>query len=169
MSVARIPVAAVPLLVVGVALALWLISDRLVQIGPIDRGTFAALVVIPLWAVAPVAAGFAWRGLDRGERLRSAIGGAVVLGTAIAALAWIAAVTVSCRPAKSPLELVLPAVVVGVVVGAGFGLACRLAGDEVANGHPWRAVVGGGIVQLALVVIGPSLAFTMFFGLCQRP
>ena len=75
----------------------------------------------------------------------------------------------SCRPSHTPIELALPALALGVVVGGGFGLGCRIASGEVAGGHPWRAIIFGALFQLAVIVLTPTLAFVLFFGLCARP
>jgi hypothetical protein len=160
--------AAVPVIVAGIAFALWQTSDRLLFIGPIDRGTFAAFLVIPLWAIAP---GFAsaWRdfSLEDVDRLAAAAG--LVVGVAIAIFMWREAVAVDCAPTHTPLELVLPALVFGAVIGTGFGLACRLAAGQSAGGHPWRGVTVAAVIQLAVLAFVPWLQFMMFFGLCQRP
>jgi hypothetical protein len=59
--------AAAPLAIVALAYALWWISDRLLDIGPLDRAAFGWAVVIPIWLAAPIVAGFIWSRLSRLE------------------------------------------------------------------------------------------------------
>jgi hypothetical protein len=167
-NVARLSAAAAPVLVAGLAFALWQISDRLLYVGPIDRGTFAAFVVIPLWVIAAGVA-FAWRDLDDDDFDRLSAGAGLVVGAAIAVFLWSSVVSVGCRPSHTPMELVLPALIFGAVVGGGFGLACRIAAGPSAGGHPWRGIGIAATLQLAVLAIAPYLQFMLFFGLCQRP
>ena len=81
-----VPAASTPLLVVGLAGTLWFISDRLLYIGPLDRATFGWLVVVPIWAAAPAAAGYAWRRLAVGAQARAAIIGGLLVGGVAAGL-----------------------------------------------------------------------------------
>jgi hypothetical protein len=167
----QVRAASAPLLVVSLALVLWLISDRLLYVGPLDRATLGWLVVVPLWAAAPVAAGFAWRRLEAKTRGVAAMLGALVVGCATAVVLWSTAAFADCQfgPTRTSIELILPALLMGTVVGGGFGLACRLASGEVARGHPWRALTIGAATELAILALAPSLAFFLFSGLCQRP
>jgi hypothetical protein len=165
----QIRVASIPLLVVGSAALLWFVSDRLLYVGPLDRATFGWGVVVPIWAAAPAAAGYAWRRLALGTRTAAAIIGGLSVGGVAAGLLWWSAATVSCRPSHAPVDLILPAIAVGAVVGGGFGLGCRVASDQLLAGHPWRAITFGALVQLAVMALTPTLAFVLFFGLCARP
>lgn len=54
---------AASLATVALGYALWSVSDRLLYIGPLDRAAFGWAVVVPVWALAPVAAALAWRRL----------------------------------------------------------------------------------------------------------
>jgi hypothetical protein len=167
-NVARVAAAVAPPLVAGIAFALWQISDGLLYVGSIDRGTFAAFVVIPLWVIAPAVA-LAWRDLDTGVLDRLSAGSGLVIGAGIAAFLWSSAISVDCKPSHTPMELVLPALIVGAVVGGGFGLACRVAAGQFAGGHPWRAIGIAAALQLEMLAVGLFLQFWLFFGLCQRP
>lgn len=158
-----------PLAVVGAAVGLWVISDRLPFIGPLDRATFGWSVVVPLWAVAPIAAAIAWRRLSpRTLRLAAAACGLVV-GVPVSILLWQAAAFPACSPARPPHEWVLPAIILGGVIGGGFGLNDVLASGHLRAGHPWRALGIGAAGQLAIVGLGSALAFGLFYGLCERP
>ena len=90
-----------PLAVVGLAATLWLISDQLVSVGPIDRATFGWAVVVPLWSAAPVAAGFAWQRLSSEARRRAAVACGLVVGAPVSILAWQAAAFPACSPART--------------------------------------------------------------------
>jgi len=170
-SVGRLALVA-PLLVVGLALGLWYLSDRLLYIGPLDRATFGWSVVVPIWALAPIAAGFAWRGLGSRARRVAAVSCALVVGGVLAALLWLSVAFPDCQlgAARSPWEQSLPSIVLGGVVGGGFGLSTFVASGEVQARRPVRALVLGAVGQLAVVAVAPVLLFLLFFGGgCQRP
>ena len=161
----------VPLAVVALASALWLISDRLLYIGPLDRATFAWVVVIPIWAAAPLVAGFAWRGLSARARTLAAATCALVIGAIVGALLWQDVAFPACPtgPARGPLEWLLPATVVGVVIGGGFGVNCLIASAQLRAGQPKRALTYGAFGQVAVVASAAVLSFVLFIGVCQRP
>lgn len=75
----------VPLALLGAAYAAWAISDQLGHIGPLDKAKFGWLVVIPLFAVTPIATGFAWRSLGARATAFAVISVALVVGAVVAA------------------------------------------------------------------------------------
>ena len=158
-----------PLAVVGLAVALSQISDRLVHVGPLDRATFGWLVVVPVWALAPAAVGLAGSGLADTRRTPAALIDGFVVGMVVGALLWWSAVTIDCVPTHSPLELAVPAAVLGFLTGGALAFACQIAGGQAASGHPWRAIILGAIPQLLALAVVPTMYFFAFFGLCQRP
>jgi hypothetical protein len=158
-----------PLAVVGLAIALWLISDRLIYVGPLDRATFGWSVVVPLWAAAPFAAAIAWQRLSTRTRRLASVACGLVVGLPVSVLLWHAAAFPACSPARQPQDWILPAIILGGVVGGGFALNNLLASDHVQAGHRWRALVIGAAGQLAIVGVGSTLAFVLFYGPCQRP
>lgn len=170
-AMTRVRLASALLLVVGLAFVLSWVSNRLLYIGPLDRATFGVLVVLPLWAAAPLVAGFAWRGFDSSGRTRLAALGGAVVGFASAVLLWLdaAAPKVGCTPTHAPIELVPPALAVGAVLGGGFVVACRLAGGEIAAGRIGRGAIYGAVVQLVVIPAALTLYSLFFFGMCQRP
>lgn len=163
---------AIPLAVAGAAYGLWFVSDRLVQIGPLDRATFGWLVVIPLWAAAPVAAGPAWRRLPSATRwIASTICGLVV-GAAITVLVWLDVSAPDCQfgPVRAPVDWSVPAIAVGLLIGGGFAIAGVVATRFVAAGRPWPALLLGATIQLAVAALAILFFSTqMITGLCQRP
>ena len=163
--------AAVPLFVVAAAVAVTAIGERFVSIGLIDLAKFQGFVVAPMWAAAPAAAGFAWRGFDGAWRTRAAIIDGCIIGGLTAAAIWWSTVSIACQiaPERTPLELALPSGVIGVVIGGGFAIACKVAAAGVAARPSWLAVAAGAFVQLASVGLAAILIFPMFYGLCQRP
>ena len=169
MTTTRLQIA--PVIVVAVAFVLWLISDRLLYVGPFDRATFGWLVVVPLWAAAPTFAGFSWRGFAPRARLRTAISGGLAIGGVAAILLWQSATApaIGCNPSHTPLELILPALAVGAVVGGGFAIACWFASIEIAGGRVGRGSIYGAVTQLLVIPAASMLATVSFFGLCQRP
>jgi hypothetical protein len=169
MRLAGLSRAAAPLVVIAVAGALWLISDRLLYVGPLDRATFGWTVVVPIWAAAPFAAALAWRGFQRRARTLAVVACGLPLGGLAAALLWLALAFPACAPARGPVEWLPPAIVLGVVIGGGFGVNCLIASGQVRTGHPWRALVFGAVGQLAIIGLVLTIAFSLFFGVCARP
>jgi hypothetical protein len=146
-----------PLVGVALAYGLWWISDRLLYNGPLDRAQFGWLVVVPVWSLTPVAAAHAWRTLNSGQSTVAAGVVGLLLTVASAVLFWAG-------------EWVIPSVIVGLAVGAGFAAAC-LGATAVAKRARWWAVllVGAGsafaLVFVAILVAAPFL----MSGGCQRP
>ena len=167
----NIRAAAPPLLFVGAAVAMIAIGDRLVSMGLVDLAKFQGFVVAPMWAAAPAAAGFAWRGFDGAWRTRAALANGLILGVLTTATIWLSTVSIDCQfdPERTPLALAVPSGVIGIVIGGGFAIACRVAAAGVAARQSWLAVAAGAFVQLASVGLAAILIFPMFYGLCQRP
>jgi hypothetical protein len=159
---------------VVLAYGLWWISDRLLYIGPLDRAAFGWAVVVPVWASAPIAAAFAWRGLSQ----RGIAVAALVVGCTIAALAallfWLAVAHPDCGfgAVRSPIDWVLPSLIVGMVIGAGPPVSGLLAVKLLRQGHLWRAALLGLAAELALVFVAIIVAGTLLMGgigACNRP
>lgn len=144
-----------PLLFTAAAYGLWWISDQLVVVGPLDRATFGWIVVVPLWLLAPVVAGFSWTTFSPGEtRLAALIVGATVAAGA-ALVDWQSIGT----PFDCGFGTVTPAIafvpqatIVGVVVA---WLVTRLA----RLGVRWWAVVIGCVTEVGMV----ALAFVVLY------
>jgi hypothetical protein len=171
-NVAQLRAAAVPLLLVAVAAALWWLSDRAGQIGPLDKATFGWLFAVPIWAVSPAAAGFAWRGFAPRGRVRASIANGGIVGTVVGFLLWLSVVTTDCQLGlnRTTLELTLPAIVCGMTTGAVFAFGLYEASAQLAAGHTLRSIAVGAAAQLALLLIVPTIAFLGFFGgVCARP
>ena len=161
-----------PLAVVAAAYVLWWISDRLVEIGPLDRAAFGWAVVIPVWLSTPIAAGFVWGGLGRVDtRVVAAAVGAIVSAVS-ATLFWGAVSTPDCEngATHTPADWLLPSIVVGLVIGGGLIASSLLAAAEFRGGHPWRAVVLGAGEEFGFVFVAILVAASMLLGPdCQRP
>lgn len=161
-----------PLAVVALAFGLWLMSDRLLYIGPLDRATFGWAVVIPIWASAPLAAGLGWRRLSRRATRLAAATCAVIVGGVGAAVLWQALAFPACEygPVRQPGEWALSAIVLGAAIGGGFALGSLAACTSIRAGRPWRALAVGAISQVAVVVVAVVLVFAVSIGAgCQRP
>lgn len=163
---------AVPLALVALAYALWWVSDRLLYIGPLDRAAFGWAVVIPAWLAAPVAAGFAWRGLT--SRARSTA--AVIVGTVIAGVAavlfWQSVSYPDCAygATHTPGDWVLPSLVLGSVIGGGLAVSALIASRFVRQGRLWAAAVLGAGTEIVMVFAAILVAGMMLLGPgCQRP
>lgn len=163
---------AVPLGLVALAYALWWVSDRLLYIGPLDRAAFGWAVVIPVWLAAPIAAGFAWRGLTaRASRLAAVVVGSVIAGVA-AVLFWQSVAYPDCAygATHTPADWVLPSLVLGLVIGGGLAISALLTSRFVHQGRPWRAVVLGAGTETVMVFAAILVAGMMLLGPgCQRP
>jgi hypothetical protein len=163
---------AAPLAIVALAYALWSVSDRLLYIGPLDRAAFGWAVAVPVWALAPVAAAFAWRRLTpRGTAVAAAALGLIVSGVA-AALLLSALAFPNCQygAIRSPIEVVPPSVIVGLVIGFGLAAAGLLSVALLRGGHPWRASAAGAGLGFALVFVTLIAAAVVLLGpSCQRP
>lgn len=164
--------ALVPLGGAALAYALWWISDRLLYIGPLDRAQFGWLVVVPVWSLTPVAAAYTWRTQDPSLRARAAVFIGFIVAAASAALFWSASAAPNCEfgAVRSPVEWVVPSVIVGLVIGGGFAVACLGATAVARRARWWLVVLAGAGSAFALVFLAILVAtpFLMSGG-CQRP
>lgn len=161
-----------PLVGVALAYGLWWISDRLLYIGPLDRAKFSWLVVVPVWSLTPVAAAYAWRTLDRRQSWVAAGIIGLILAVASSVLFWAATAFPNCDfgAVRTPGEWIIPSMIVGLVIGAGFAAAC-LGATAVARRAGWWAVLlagAGSAFALVFVAILVAAPFLMSGG-CQRP
>ena len=163
---------AVPLALAGLVFVLWWISDRLLYVGPLDRAAFGWVVVVPLWIASPVAAGFVWRTLDwRTTRVIAALVGTVIAGAA-ALLLWQAVAFPNCGTGaiRTPLEWVMPSLLVGAVVGGGVALSGTVSAGLTRQGRPIAAVFVGAAVEALMVAAAILVAGLSLLGpACQRP
>lgn len=163
---------AVPLALVALAYALWWISDRLLYIGPLDRAAFGWAVVVPVWLAAPVAAGFAWRGLTSWTRnIAALVVGALVAGVA-AVLFWQSVAYPNCEygATHTPAEWILPSLALGAVIGGGLAISGLVTSAVVRQGRPWLAVVVGAGTEFVMVFAAILVAGMVLLGPgCQRP
>jgi hypothetical protein len=163
---------AIPLAVAGAAYGLWFLSDRLVQIGPLDRASFGWLVVAPVWAAAPIVAGLAWVGLPSAARWSAATICGLVVGAALTVLFWLDVRAPDCQfgPVRAPVDWSVPAIAVGLVIGGGFAIAGVVATRFVAAGRPWLALLLGALIQVGAGALAILFVSTqMITGVCQRP
>jgi len=145
---------ALPLLILSLAYGLWLISDQLLYIGPLDRAAFGWVVVVPLWLSAPVVAGFVWKSLSR----RQARFAALILGFLISAAAALAYWQSIGTPFDCGFGTVIPALnflpqtlIVGVLVGGGLALDGLLVARLAQLGVRWWAVIVGAGTEVFLL------------------
>ena len=88
---------ALPIGVLAFAYVLWWISDRVVYVGPLDKAAFGWVVVVPIWLLAPLAAGWTWRDLaPRASAVARLIVGLIVT-TVVALLFWVATTEPGCE------------------------------------------------------------------------
>ncbi len=163
---------AVPFAVVALAYGLWSLSHRLLYIGPLDRAAFGWAVVIPVWVGVPIASAYVWHRLTpRSSRVAAAVVGASVSSVATV-LFWQAVAFPECEfgAVRTAIDWIMPALLVGVVIGAGLVVSGLLATTLVRGGHPWRAVAIGAGTELAFV-FGAILVtgVVLLSPGCQRP
>lgn len=163
---------AVPLALVALAYLLWWISDRLLYVGPLDRAAFGWIVVVPTWIAAPVAAGFAWRVLDE----RTTVAVAALVGTVVAGVAtvllWQAVAFPGCEAGaiRTPQEMALPSMLVGIVVGGGLALSALVSTRYARQGRVVAAVVLGAACEALMIAAAIVAATILILGpACQRP
>lgn len=163
----------VPLGVVGLAYALWWISDQLLYIGPLDRATFGGWVVAPLWFAAPVVAGFTWRRLPVRDGVYAGLASAIAIGVPAAVLLWRSVQTPDCAYGQihPPGESVVPSLIVGAAIGGSIAISGLLAAWLTRAGHPWRAIVAGVGLEIILTFATILFSYLSFFAFqgCNRP
>jgi hypothetical protein len=164
-----------PIGVVAAAYGLWLLSDRLLYVGPFDRAAFGWLVVVPLWLAVPVAAAVSWRTRPFREAQRAALLLAVLIGSAATILLW-AAVTsdgAACEtgPRATAAGFIVPAFLVGALVGAAPSLGGLLGASRLSSGRSWKGVGLAVGIDLGLTATAVLLAVGVILssGGCQRP
>lgn len=163
---------AAPLAVLAVAYLAWAISDRMVYVGPLDRATFGWLVVVPLLAAAPVAAGFAWQRLTTRGRIVAGLVLGLAVGVPSGVLFWLSIAHPDCQygTVMTQGDSLRAAAIFGVVCGIGWALSGLPAARLFRSRHPWRASIAGAASGFAMLWIAVITAVVMVpFGLCQRP
>ena len=165
----------VPLGSALLAFLAWAISVRLQFYGPFDPATFSLAVIAPLWLGGAVVTGWLWSFLAVSVRLRLAAAVWVVEAAVVAATTWFVVVTglevCQAGPRSTPVEFLLPALIIGVITGAMPSIAGFLAARRFETSRPAWALV----VTLVTFVVGVALfamAFTWMafgYGGCNRP
>ena len=161
-----------PLAFAGLAYALFLLSDRLGGIGPLDRAAFGWSITMPLWVAAPVIGGFTWARLPRLEALLVAMIAGVLAGGVAAVLLWQSIAFPDCAygVAYTPAERVPPALFFGAMIGGGMALSGLATAGLARQRRRFLAVIAGVAAEVAaffatIVVVGTMLAGPS----CQRP
>jgi len=159
-----------PLLVLGVAWVLWVVSDRLLWIGPLDRAAFGWLVVVPLLVLAVPLATEAWHGLDRRGRMVGALALAGSVAAVVATLFARALFETDCQYGMlvGPAEILVRSIGLGIAVGAAYGIGALVVSGIGRRWSVRRWVIGTG-VGVGILGVG-LLAFVAFmpFALCAR-
>jgi hypothetical protein len=168
--------AAGPLAFFALLYGLWLASDRLVHVGPLDRGSFFWVVLLPLWCLSPSLAALLWRGRlgpDASRIVALAIG--LVLAVVASVILWIAGTTDqgACEfgPRTDAPGLVAPMGLLGILIGGGWALNAIVAASVMDSGRLGRGLglgVALALVHFVIVVIATGLVI-MVTGGCNRP
>ncbi|MEW5991144.1 MAG: hypothetical protein AB1736_07325 [Chloroflexota bacterium] len=164
-----------PLAMFALLFALWLTSDRLVKIGPLDRGLFFWLVLLPLWCLSPALAALGWRRLGPGVDRPAAVVLGLVLAVVAAAILWSAGTAdqATCEhgPRTPAPGLILPMGIVGVVIGSGWAFCALVASSLIARGRTGRGIGLGVALMFAafIVAVIATGAVIMVAGGCNRP
>lgn len=157
---------AIPLALLALAYALWAISDRLLQIGPLDRAAFGWIVVVPISSLAPGVAGLAWAPMPARRQRTAAIlvGGVVALASGV--LLANAIDYANCAPVTSWTDDLPGSLAVGLAFAAGPVLGA-LAAASIARGVTgmWRipAALAAGAIIGVVGLFAAVLTFAAFF------
>lgn len=171
-------------LIVGVAgpaalfaalFALWLASDRFVHIGPLDRGAFFWVVLLPLWCLSPAVAAWLWHWLGPDVVQPAAV--LVGLGLAVVAgvILWYAGTadqsTCEFGPRTDAPGLIVPMGGLGVLIGTGWAFGALVATWQFAQRRIGRGFVFGfGLMLLHFIVaMFATGGVIMVAGGCNRP
>jgi hypothetical protein len=160
-----------PLAVVALAYCLSWISDRLLYIGPLDRAAFAWAVVIPVWLAAPSLAALRWRRITVRERSIAAAVVGTVIGVVAAYSYWLSVAFPDCETGAifTPAARVLPAIIVGAVVGAAPAIG-GLVGASARQGGIWTIAIRAAVAGFAVSLLAFAVLVTFLSGpACQRP
>lgn len=150
--VRRLSVGSTSLVLLAVAGAVWLVSDNLVRIGPLDRALIGWLIVVPLILLAPGVAAF-------GKPAESVIS-VVAVGSLVVVALSLSISQIGCSPASLP-TVVLHALPVGVAASMGFvaaTLAARHAASLASAGRVWIGLFTGALVAFG----GGALVLLLF-------
>lgn len=148
------------------SVVLWAWSSAAGGLGPLDRAQFGWLVVVPLFLLAPAAAGLAARSVGRRTAGLTILGiGLAIGGLVIWSLAWQVTV-LDCRPNPMPFIVAIRAVPVAVAAGIGFIVAGWSALAVQARFGPLAAIgtaaglaiAGGALTLLAFWASFPALS-----------
>lgn len=138
------------------AVTIWLLADRLLGIGPLDRAQATGLMALPLFLMSPWAVGLGVN--DRTQRAvwrrAAAFGG--ILGVAIAGVLVVSTSQIGCRRITFP-DGVIEAGAVGAAVGASFAIAVVVAA-ALLHRHAILSLLASGATHC----IGLSFAFYLF-------
>ncbi len=163
--------AMLPLAGAGLAYLLSWVSDRLLYIGPFDRAAFGWFVVVPVWALTPLAGAVAWRAIDARDAAWAAAVAGLVISAVATSLFWLAVAFPACDfgAMRTPAESILPSLVVGVVVGGGFAATCLATTAVLRGGRLWSALLVGAGSAVGLVFLAAVATPLILSGGCQRP
>ena len=150
----------------AVAYALWAISDRLLQIGPLDRAAFGWIVVAPVALLAPEVAGLAWARLSVESRVFAALVVGATIAIVSAVLRAIATKQVGCAPVVHWTDTLPMTLAIGVVIGLGPALGSLVAASVASGSRGIQRVVAtvaaGAIIGLVGLFVA-LMTFAMFF------
>ncbi len=161
-----------PLALASVAFALYLISDRLGSIGPLDRASFGWLVVVPLWVAVPVVAALLWaRHGRRGSVLPSVVVGCSIAAIAASLLAQgLDSTTCGYGGVRTTAETLVGSLAVGAVIGGGPAAGGLLGSFLIRRGHAAPGVLTAGAVGLLSIFAAVMVATGLLLAAgCQRP
>lgn len=151
----------VPLAFAGVAWGLFLLTDVVASIGPLDWAAFGWGVVIPLWLAGAPATALAWRPLTYAQRRIAATAVWLLVGGVAAYLFWRSVALPACEPPsiREPVDWLIPSIIVGAVIGAG-PVVGGLAGSYIEDARPWKVILGGAVVGIAINVTAFAVLVT---------
>lgn len=164
---------AIPVLASALALGIWWLSDQAGSIGPLDRGQVGWILVVPTWLLAPVLGGASWTRLGSGAARGTALVFGAIVGVVAAILLWRAtSLGASCvyGPTRTPDAWVVPAIVVGAVVGAGAAWTALMTRRAFRRSRSLTALATAIGASLLAGILSFVAYVVVFSGpLCNRP
>lgn len=172
-AIGRVIIAPAALIVL--AYGLWVLSDRLLYIGPLDRAAFGWAVVIPVWLLAPFAGALAARPMPAQVADRAFIIGGIALAVIAFAQLWLAIIPeqAACEngPRTPPEGWVLPMGLIALVFGGGWAIVAKAAAGPARDGRILASLViavGLGAVLVLVVIVVTTFPILLISG-CNRP
>lgn len=163
---------ALPVAAIGLTAVPLIFSAELPSLGPLDKTGMAWVLGASIWSVAAIANLILWSRLPSRRALGAVAATAMVLGLITAMPFWVLTTSTACAYGltREPIGWVLPALVLGFIVG-GSAVVSPLAGlAEARRGRVRSAVTLVGSLSIAVFVVGLLVAGVLVSApICKGP